>query len=178
MYLIYIYIYTYTVYHICISIYYNLSAFDHILSFRRFIELRCSHLILLFSLLVDYKCYYSSISRVSQSAAVLPGSKLQWNLNPTGLLEVLHHLQHRHARACSQVVHQVRAAARLLQQLVQRLHVALGQILHVDVVADSCPVSRVPVCPKHAEHRAAADRHLLDGGQQVHGSVAPLAYQA
>ena len=72
----------------------------------------------------------------------------------------LDHLQDGCSRAGAEVDRDAADVGRA-EELVQRGHVALGQVHDVDVVAHARAVARRIVAPEHAQRRALAKRHLI-----------------
>ena len=57
------------------------------------------------------------------------------------------------------------------QQAIQGSAVALGQIHHMDVIADAAAIRGGPIIPKHAELVASTNCHLADEGEEVVGDA-------
>src|SRR3712207_7574912 len=63
-----------------------------------------------------------------------------------------------------------------VDQPPQPLHVGLGEVDHVDVVADRRPVVRRVVVPEHRQPRALAERRLDRKSTRLNSSHANISY--
>ena len=91
------------------------------------------------------------------------------HLHAGSLLEAFDHFQRREALARTDIKHFYGIGLRLVEHALHRLHVGLGQIHHIDIVADTGLVWRVVVVTEYLQLLTDTHSGLCHEGDEVHG---------